>query len=355
MTLSLDAAVTDRDVAAQLEVADGETLALLGPNGAGKSTLLALVAGLLRPDHGTVTLDGRLLTDVRDGRTHAWVPAYDRHVATLTQEALLLPHLSVRANVEFGPRAQGRSRREARATALEWLERVGVADLADRRPGSLSGGQAQRVAVARALAARPRLLLLDEPMAALDVEVTPAVRETLRQVLAEMTCVVVTHDVLDAALLADRVAVIEGGRVVEQGRTTDVLARPRSAFGARIAGLNLLRGTWHADGGPTGGELVATTGERVHGIADGLPSRAEAVAVFRPSAVAVYSTPVHGSPRNTFEVTVTSVEPNGDLVRIRAGHLAADVTAQAAAELGVGPGARVWFSVKATEVALHPA
>ncbi|QCX28932.1 sulfate/molybdate ABC transporter ATP-binding protein [Nocardioides jishulii] len=350
-SLSLSARVTDRDVVVELEVAAGETLALLGPNGAGKSTVLALAAGLLRPDDGTVALDGRVLTDVRDGRTQTWVPAYDRHVATLSQEALLLPHLSVRANVEFGPRAQGRSRREARAVAQEWLDRVGVADLAERRPGSLSGGQAQRVAVARALAAEPALLLLDEPMAALDAAATPAVRETLRQVLAEVTCVMVTHDVLDAALLADRVAVVEGGRVVEQGATPDVLARPRSVFGARIAGLNLLRGTWRHDGGS--GELVATTGERVHGQAEDLTPGTAAVAVFRPTAVSVYAHPVHGSPRNTFEVVVTSVEPNGDLVRIRAGHLAADVTAQAAAELGVRPGARVWFSVKATEVSLH--
>ena len=141
------------------------------------------------------------------------------------------------------PRSAGVRRPERASGALRWLDAVGVGDLASPRPTELSGGQAQRVAVARALAADPDVLLLDEPMSALDVAVAPALRQPLRDVLADRTCVVATHDVLDALLLADRVAVVEGGRVVEQGPTRDVLARPRTAFAARIAGLNLVVGT----------------------------------------------------------------------------------------------------------------
>ena len=225
---------------------------------------------------------------------------------------------------------------------------MGVGDLADRSPGQLSGGQAQRVAVARALAAEPRLLLLDEPMAALDVAVQPALRQMLRRVLADRTAIVVTHDPLDALLLADRVVVLEAGRVVEHGPSADVLSRPRSAFAARLAGLNLVRGTWR-DGAVLADELV------VHGLVEGSsPADGEpAVAAFRPQAVAVYREAPDGSPRNAFAVTVTEVEPHADLIRVRAGALAADVTMQAAAELDLVIGGRVTFVVKATEVSLY--
>jgi molybdate transport system ATP-binding protein len=350
VTLSIDARLAARGLDVAIEVAAGETLALLGPNGAGKSTTLGIAAGTLRPDDGVVSLAGRTLARVDGGRTRAWVAPHDRHVALLAQEPLLFPHLSVADNVAFGPRAQGVGRREAGARAREWLDRVGVAALAERRPASLSGGQAQRVAVARALAARPALLLLDEPMAALDVDVAPALRQTLRQVLDGQTAVITTHDVLDALLLADRVAVVDGGRVVEQGPTAQVLARPRSAFAASLAGLNLLAGVWTGDG------VRTDAGDVVHGhhapdVAEGAP----AVAAFRPAAVAVFLAPVPGSPRNLLRGTVRTVEPHGDLLRVRADAVAADVTPQAVAELGLAPGVEVWFSVKAAEVDVYPA
>ncbi len=348
MTLTFTATVPDRDVEVSFEVADGETVALLGPNGAGKSTVLSVVAGLLRPGHGRVELAGRTLYD--DG-ARVDVAPHRRRVALLAQEPLLFPHLTVLDNVAFGPRSAGASRAEARGRAQEWLDEVGVGDLAARRPAQLSGGQAQRAAVARALAAEPDLLLLDEPMAALDVEVTPALRQTLRRVLADRTCVVVTHDVLDALLLADRVLVLEGGRVVEAGPTREVLTRPRSAFAARLAGLNLVLGRW-SDAG-----LLLDDGSHLSGlVADEEPTDgAAAVAVFRPTAVAVYRSAPHGSPRNVVPVTVSAIEPLGDLVRIRAGELSADVTPPAAAELELVPGAEAFFSVKATEIEVYPA
>jgi molybdate transport system ATP-binding protein len=346
MTLELAAVVEERGVQVEFTVDDGETVALLGRNGAGKSTVLSVLAGQLRPDSGRVLLGGRTLLSTADGID---LPPHRREVALLAQDPLLFPHLSVRDNVAFGPRSRGRSRADSRSDAATWLDRVGAAELGDRRPAQISGGQAQRVAVARALAAEPRLLLLDEPMSALDVDVRPALRQTLRQVLADRTTVLVTHDVLDALLLADRVLVIDQGRIVEDGPSHEVLSRPRSAFAAQLAGLNLLSGTW------TGDHVVLADGTSVQGLVDGpAPSPGgSVVATFRPHAVAIYTDAVAGSPRNSFTTTISGLEPIGDLWRVRGGQLSADVTAQAVAELGLVPGSEVRFTVKATEVAIY--
>ncbi len=353
MSLVFDAAVDERAVDVALEVAHGETVALLGPNGAGKSTVLSVVAGHLVPDRGHVALDGRVLTSHgRRGERRAQVAPHDRRVSLLAQEALLFPHLSVLDNVAFGPRSTGSSRTEARELAHHWLTEVGVADLGGRRPAEISGGQAQRVAVARALAATPSLMLLDEPMAALDVDVAPQLRQTLRRVLGDRTVLLVTHDVLDALLLADRVVVLEDGAVVEQGPCAEVLSRPRSAFAARVAGLNMLRGTWR-----DGAVHVLRGGRpmRVEGIAaEPVPHDGEeAVAVFPPSAVSVFLEAPHGSPRNLVEVTLTDLEPQGGQVRVRADSLSADVSVRAVSDLDLAPGTRAVFVVKASEVAVY--
>jgi molybdate transport system ATP-binding protein len=346
-----------------LRVAPGEVLAVLGPNGAGKSTLLDVLAGLLRPDAGRVRVGGRVLTDVA-ARVH--VPAHRRGVGLLAQQALLFPHLCALANVAFGPRAQGVARREAQARARELLAAVDAGALADRRPPQLSGGQQQRVALARALAAGPRLLLLDEPLAALDVDATPAMRALLRRTVrdggaeaGDRTAVLVTHEALDALVLADRVVVLTAGRVDEEGPTREVLARPRSPFAARIAGLDLVPGTACPEG------LKTEDGYVVVGHAEQADDGEPAVAVFPPTAVAVFADRPHGSPRNVLPVRLAAVEPHGDLVRLRAGAreggpawaegLAADVTPGALVDLPVEPGAALWFAVKAAEVAIHPA
>ncbi|MEU5841055.1 ATP-binding cassette domain-containing protein [Rhodococcus sp. NPDC047139] len=343
------ARVDARGVDIRLDVAQGSIVAVLGPNGAGKSTLLGVVSGLLRPDTGRVELGGRLLTDTATGVA---VASHDRSVVLLAQQALLFPHLTVAANVEFAPRSAGVGRREARARAVRWLKEVDAEDLADRRPHELSGGQAQRVALARALAAEPRLLLLDEPMAALDVTATPVLRSLLRRVLRDSgrTALLVTHDPLDVLALADRVILLEGGRIVEDGPVRRVLTRPRSAFAARIAGVNLVTGTGCEDAlESTGGHVYG----RVH--ADCVPG-APAVAVFAPSAVAVYTDPPHGSPRNALRATVAELEARGSTVLVRSDSgIAAEITTAALADLDIHPGDSVWFVVKATEVGIHPA
>ncbi|WP_158019124.1 sulfate/molybdate ABC transporter ATP-binding protein [Mycobacterium basiliense] len=368
--LHLRALVRDRGVDVEFSVATGEVLAVLGPNGAGKSTVLHVIAGLVQPDSGVVRLGDRVLTDTAAGIN---VATHDRRVGLLLQNPLLFPHLNVADNVAFGPQSRhralpmlgiGRGRRIK--PALGWLSKVEASQLAGRRPRQLSGGQAQRVAIARALAAEPNALLLDEPLAGLDVAAAAAIRTLLRDVVtgSGYAAVVVTHDLLDVFALADRVLVLESGTISEIGPVTEVLAAPRSHFGARIAGVNLVSGTIDTDGA-----LRTRAGVHWHGTSElgrdlGSQFRPgqDAVAVFLPTAVAVHLNQPHGSPRNAVEVTVAELHTRGGTVLVRgqdqpdgAPGLAATITIEAASELRLTPGAQVWFSIKAHEVALHPA
>ncbi|WP_285320285.1 ABC transporter ATP-binding protein [Pseudarthrobacter sp. lyk4-40-TYG-27] len=378
MTLSFQAAVAGRGFDVSLTVGPGETVAVMGPNGAGKSTLLSSIAGLLRPDSGRAELNGKTLFDL-DGGNRTWVPPHHRGTALLAQEPLLFPHLSAVDNVSFGPRSAGIPKREARQRALGWLADVEAEALAGRRPAELSGGQAQRVAVARALAADPSLLLLDEPLAALDIHSAPLLRRLFKRVLAGRQAIIVTHDVLDALILADRVVILEDGRIAEDGPTREVLERPRSAFAAGLAGLNFVPGTLdgaavrteeglriagHGGDPEADGQQAAPGQPGAQPAAPGQPGRSgepapvagsgnPGVAVFPPSAVSVFLTDAHGSPRNSFAVTISDLEPHGDQIRVRAGGLAADITPAASADLGLVPGLAVHFVVKAAAVSVY--
>lgn len=351
----VDARLARHGIDFDLAVDDGEVLAVLGPNGAGKSTLLNLIAGLLRPDRGRIEVGGKVVTDTCAG---TFVPPHARGVVMLSQRAMLFPHMTVAANVAYAPRCQGQSRPAARIVARQWLEAVDAADLAERRPTQLSGGQAQRVAVARALAAEPRLLLLDEPLAALDVATAAALRGLLREILRAdgRTAIVVTHELIDALSVADKVAVVEDGRIVESGAVRSVLSAPRSRFAARIAGINLIPGVISEPG-----VLRTSWGADVCGIGD-LGPGAAAIALFRPGAVAVHLDAPHASPRNVIAVKIAELHDQGAGVRIRGMDqpdggtgLAADITAASAAELDLRPGKTVYFVFKTQEVQLHPA
>jgi molybdate transport system ATP-binding protein len=358
--LQLRAVVADRSLDVEFSVSAGEVLAVLGPNGAGKSTALHVIAGLVRPDEGVVRLGDRVLTDTAAGVD---VATHDRRVGLLLQDPLLFPHMSVVANVAFGPHSRrgmfGFTPAKQRETALRWLREVDAEQFAHRKPRQLSGGQAQRVAIARALAAEPDVLLLDEPLSGLDVAAAAAIRAVLRTVVARSGCAVVliTHDLLDVFTLADRVLVLEAGKIAESGPVSDVLTAPRSHFGARIAGVNLVNGTV----GP-GNVLLASSGAHWYGAPEsGLSQGQAAIAVFAPTAVAVYREPPHGSPRNCVELTVAELDIRGSTVVVRgpeqpggAPGLAAEITVDAAAELQLTPGERVWFVVKALELALYP-
>ncbi|MFF2125470.1 ABC transporter ATP-binding protein [Streptomyces olivochromogenes] len=327
-----------------LAAAPGDVVALLGPNGAGKSTALRALAGLTPlSDGGLIRLDG---TDL--GRT----PPEARPVGVVFQDYLLFPHLSALDNVAFGPRCQGVPKAAAREQAAQWLERMGLAEHAAAKPRRLSGGQAQRVALARALATHPRLLLLDEPLAALDARTRLDVRSQLRRHLSdfEAVAVLVTHDPLDAMVLADRLVVVEHGRVVQEGTPSDIARHPRTDYIAQLVGLNLYRGeaeghTVRLDTGP-----AITTTEDLSG---------PVFVAFPPSAVTLYrDRPTGSSARNLWRCEVAGLETHGDQIRADlTGELplAADLTTVAAAELDLHTGAPVWATVKAAQTHAYPA
>ena len=347
MTLSAHVVVQRGSLAVDLEVAvaDGEVLAVLGPNGAGKSTLLRVLAGLLPPDDGRVVLDGGTVWD--DDRVH--VPPHHRSLGMVFQDHLLFPHLSITENVAFGLRTRGERRAPARAAAEAWLTRVGLAGLGDRRPGELSGGQAQRAALARALVVDPRLLLLDEPLSALDARTRLTVRAELRRHLTEFvgSAVLVSHDPVDAMALADRVVVVEDGRIVQAGTPAEIARRPRTDYVARLVGLVLLPGTGT-------GQTVTLDGGGV--VAVGEPASGPVLVAVRPASVSLYLERPAGSPRNVWPARLASATPHGSEVRcdlVGEVPLTADVTATSFAELGLAPGAHVWASVKAADVTVY--
>ncbi|MCW8116878.1 MULTISPECIES: ABC transporter ATP-binding protein [Streptomyces violaceoruber group] len=320
-----------------LSAAPGDVVALLGPNGAGKTTALRALAGLVPLSDGHLRLDGAELD-----RT----PPESRPVGVVFQDYLLFPHLTALDNVAFGPRCRGATKAQARTQAAAWLERLGIAGHAAAKPRRLSGGQAQRVALARALATRPRLLLLDEPLAALDARTRLDVRAQLRRHLAdfEAVAVLVTHDPLDAMVLADHLVVVEDGHVVQEGTPSHIARRPRTDYIAHLVGLNLYRGraeghTVRLEGGP-----AITTTEELTG---------PAFVAFPPSAVTLHrERPTGSSARNVWRCEVAGLETHGDQIRADLTGdlpLAADLTTLAAAELDLHPGATVWAAVKATQ------
>ncbi|MCD9874706.1 ABC transporter ATP-binding protein [Streptomyces guryensis] len=326
-----------------LSAAPGDVVALLGPNGAGKTTALRALAGLVPLSGGHLRLDGEELD-----RT----PPESRPVGVVFQDYLLFPHLSALDNVAFGPRCQGATKAESRARAAEWLARMGLTDHATAKPRRLSGGQAQRVALARALATHPRLLLLDEPLAALDARTRLDIRAQLRHHLAdfEAVAVLVTHDPLDAMVLADHLVVIEDGHIVQEGSPAHIARHPRTDYIAHLVGLNLYRGeaeghTVRLDGGPG-----ITTEEDLSG---------PVFVAFPPGAVTLYrERPTGASARNLWRCEVAGLETHGDQIRAAlTGQLplAADLTTVAAAELDLYPGATVWATVKAAQTHAYPA
>lgn len=335
----------------ELAVQPGEVVALLGPNGAGKSTVLRSLAGLLPLDDGRITI-GDVVVEHTERRRR--LAAHERSAGVVFQDYLLFPHLTVLDNVAFGPRARGESKQAARAIATELLERMGLSALAGQRPRQVSGGQAQRVALARALATGPELLLLDEPLSALDARTRLEIRSELRRRLRGFAgaTLVVTHDPVDAAVLADRVIVIEDGRVVQVGTPTEVAQHPRTDYVARLVGLNLLAG--QADG-----HVVSLGGGGTVQVAESADG--PVLVSFRPSAVALFLSRPHGSPRNVWQGTVDGMEPHGEGVRVAitgapgpTQSVLAELTPAAIAELDLAPGSPVWVAVKASEVRVYP-
>jgi molybdate transport system ATP-binding protein len=336
------------DLAIDLTVGE-EVVAILGPNGAGKTTLLRILAGLEPIDTGHVTVDGTAWDDVG---ANVFVPPEQRPVGVVFQDYLLFPFLDARENVAFPLRSRGMAKRDARARADEWLARVDLSDRGAARPAELSGGQAQRVALARALVSGPRLLLLDEPLAALDAGARLEIRRELRRHLADApgARLIVTHDAVDASVLADRVVVLEGGRVAQEGTMAEIALHPRSEYVADLVGLNFFRGT--AQYGTVtldGGGTIVVADHAVDG---------DVYVAFHPRAVMLSLRAPEGSVRNRWSSVVTDVDTHADRVRVGVHGpvpLAAEVTPEAARELQLEAGRLVVASVKATEVRVYPA
>ena len=331
-----------------LELPAGEVVAVLGPNGAGKTTVLRTLSGLQRLDSGLLRIDRQVVDEPSTGR---FIPTRQRPVGVVFQDHLLFPHLSVLENVAFGPRATGTPAARARAEAMTWLGRMGLEATAQDRPAALSGGQAQRVSLARALATDPRLLLLDEPLAALDAGTRNAVRRDLRRHLSEFSgaTILVTHDPLDALALADRIVILEAGRVVQRGTIEEVTSRPRSTYVADLIGVNLLRG----DAGGTTVQLRETAGQVITADrADG-----PVLALIHPHSVALQRARFETSAQNQWAATITGFDLLGDRVRVRLDGdvpLVAEVTPAAVRQLDLVEGTQVWATVKATEVTVYP-
>jgi molybdate transport system ATP-binding protein len=330
----------------RLEVA-GAAVAAVGPNGAGKTTLLRALAGLIPLERGRVIIDGRL---VEDTTTAVRAPPEARNVGVVFQEPRLFAHLNALDNVAFGLRARHVPRSEARRRAAHWLDRVGLGDVTGHRPRQMSGGQAQRVALARTLATEPAVLLLDEPLSAVDASARVQLRGVLRDELRRHpgARIIVTHDPIEAAALADQLLVLEDGHVTQRGPLIEVAARPRSAWMATMVGLNLLEGM--ADGvaiALPGGETIMTP----------YSATGPVFAAFRPGAVSLHRLRPDGGARNTWAGRAAELHPAGDRARVSVEGpvpLIAEVTAAAVAQLNLADGGPVWASLEPTDIDVYP-
>jgi molybdate transport system ATP-binding protein len=349
LVAEIRARVGTLDLQASLHVQPGELLALLGPNGAGKSTLLRCLAGLEPIEDGRIAIDDLVVDETL---TDTFVDPERRPIGFVFQNYLLFEHMSVLDNVAFGLRARKTPKSDAHRIARQWIERVGLGEYAEQRPRALSGGQAQRVALARALATDPRVLLLDEPLAALDVGTRNSVRRDVKRYLEnfEGMSVLVTHDPVDAYALADRVAILDGGRIVQTGTLAEVTAHPRSRYVADLVGVNLVSGTISA------GVLLTARGAHVV-IADSAPG--PSLAVIRPHSIAlVREHPEGSSARNVWSGTIVDIDRLGDRVRVGIEGqlpLTAEITVAALEAMNLQAGDDIVASVKATDIEVYPA
>lgn len=327
----------------------GEVVAVLGPNGAGKTTLLRQIAGLRRVESGLVAFGG----EVWDDGAERFVASRDRRVGLVFQDYQLFDHLTVEANIAYGPRSHGLSRAQARQIAADRAADFGVSGLLSRKPTRLSGGERQRVALARALAIEPRVLLLDEPFAALDALGRAEIHALLRMRLATFTgpVVLVTHDPMDAVSLAQRMVVVEAGRVVASGTAAQLSASPATAYVAALFGTNHYTGVSRdnrvdLDGGGMFWHSSATTSGRVS-------------VSLAPTAITVYRhEPLDLSARNVWRVVIHSIDRSGVRVRLRVTgppDALVELTDLAVDSLGLRIGDTVWLAAKATEVVVRGA
>ena len=350
----LELSVASRRGGFELDVAfeapAGATTVIVGESGAGKTSVLRLAAGLDRPAAGRVVLDGVVYADTERG---IQMPSWRRDVGWVPQDYALFPHLTVAQNVAFGLQAAGVRRRERERRVARVLERTGITGLAGRRPGTLSGGQQQRAALARALVLGPRLLLLDEPLAALDLQTRRQVRGELRALLRELgtTTLYVTHSPLEALLFGDRIVVLEAGRISQIGDRDELLRHPRSRYLAELVGTNFFAGR----AAPPGAAEALRTADGEFVLA-GADQAADMFLTVDPRQITLHTGPPESSAQNVFAGPILELAPEppgGERVRVVLGTrppLVAEVTREAVAGLGLAEGMLVHASFKATGV-----
>lgn len=323
-----------------LEVPAGTTTALVGPNGSGKSTVVSVLAGLRGVDTGYIAIGDRVLDDPSTG---TFVPPERRRMGVVFQDGLLFPHLTVRDNIAFGAGGGGG---RGSVSVDEWVHRLGLDELADRKPLDLSGGERQRVAVARAIATNPDVLVLDEPLSAVDVSARPALQWMIADFLSEFDgpAIIVTHDPAEAAVLADELVVMERGSVTQVGTMEEIAMKPASPYVADLVGVNFFRAS--ASGGEirASGHLLQTADLQADG---------PVLVTIHPRSVSLHGSQPEGSARNVWSTSVVRMETTGDTVRIATGAplpLTVEVTREGAEDVGAEVGKQVWVSIKATEV-----
>ncbi len=378
LNISLNTHLHTFHLSLDLAASQGQTTVLLGESGAGKSTVLRIVAGLLKPQKGHISLGNTVYFDSEQGID---VPPQERPFGYVFQDYALFPHLTVFENVAFGLRAQRLPRSLIRQRVGAALEQVRLPGLEQRRPAQLSGGQQQRVAIARVLALQPQLLLLDEPLSALDVQTRREVRQELRRILAEVdiTTVIVTHTYLEALLFGQHILVLEGGHVLQQGGQRDLLEHPRSAYVAELIGVNFFHGrivryesptvcVLQMQSVPQTTEILATLHEQ-GGDALKPQNGEEAYVIVEPRSITLYQAQPDSSARNTFRGEVTQILRVGSaslsnkvnegvlrvslLIDATLPPLTAEITEASSARLNLHEGSIVYATFKATEARVY--
>ena len=339
--LRLDIGLPLRSFRLELALSIGaETVALVGPSGAGKSTVLRAIAGLVRPERGRITLGDEVLFDAE---TETFLAPELRRVGLLFQDYALFPHMTVEANVAYG----GKER------VGELLERFRIAGLAKAKPGQLSGGERQRVALARAIARNPAVLLLDEPLSALDAHTRAGVRAELQELLRELALptLLVTHDFEDAAALATRVGVIVAGKILQLGSSRELVEAPADPFVASFTGGNLVPGM--AKEGPDG--LTRVELDEGMAIFSTDEARGRVGVVVYPWEISLTrSAATDESTLNHIEAEISSIVPLGNRIRVRVGPFVSEITAASAERLELRVGGRIVAAFKATATKLVP-
>jgi len=287
-----------------LEIDDGDYFMVLGPTGAGKTILLETIAGIYRPDTGRIFLNGREITVL---------PPRDRHIGMVYQDYMLFPHLTVEENITFGLKSRKVSKEKARNKAGDLAELLGISQLRHRHPGTLSGGEQQRVAIARALIVEPEVLLLDEPLSALDSETKVKLREELRRLhsLTHITIVHVTHSFDEAFLLGNQMAIMNKGNIMQVGEPVEVFSRPNSKFVAEFLGIrNLYRGEAAVENGLS---IIGVNNTRIVSV---VPKTGRVYASIRPENILVSLKPIESSARNSFTGTIKEIRDQGTIIKI---------------------------------------